>query len=216
MAKTGMKGAKPSMEASAAMRASTTKPANAMKKAAIDGRKHGNQVWCAVECGSLKGGIKTHADGTKRSVFHWLPKSTKAPGGKPRGVESIKKVFVAHVRRKGALVADGWNPTAKAVRELGYRMPPPAVHARHLRDPATVYHTNDAEAEIKRIKGWIRKKYSRLGARTGQGADPDEPNPVPEARVDEFVFLKNVGSDIDTAMAASRFKNGGAQSARDI
>ena len=162
---TGMKGAKPPMKASGTMKASGKQAANAMKKVAIDGRKHGNWVWCAVEVGSLKGGSKTHADGTKRSVFHLLPKSTKAPGGKPRGVQSIKNMLVAHVRKKGAFAADRWRPTAKGVRELGYRMPPPVVHAKHSGEPATGYHTNDAKAEIKRVKDWIRKKHTAASVR---------------------------------------------------
>ena len=52
-------------------------------------KKSANWVFCAVEVGSVKGGRKTHAAGTKRSVFSLLPNSLFAPEGKPRGFKSI-------------------------------------------------------------------------------------------------------------------------------
>ena len=145
-----------------------------------------------------------------------LPKPTRASDGKPRGTEAIKEQLRTHVRKGSTLVADGWKPTEKGVKALGYRMAPPVKHKDHFRDPLTGYHTNDAESEINRVKAWTRKKYAKLGGKTSKNADPDGPDPIIESHLDEFMYLKNVGSDIDTVMKAFVFANGGACPARNI
>lgn len=198
------------------MKQKKTRAAVPMKKKKVDGRKHGNWVWCAVEVGSLKAGVKTHGAGTKRSVFQLLPKPTRAVDGKPRGTEAIKEQLRLHVRKGSTLVADGWKATEKGVKALGYRMAPPVKHNLNFRDPLTGYHTNDAESEINRVKAWTRRKYAKLGGKTSKSADPDGPDPIIESHLDEFMYLKNVGSDIDTVMKAFVFANGGACPARNI
>ena len=185
-----------------------------MKK--LDGRSHGNWVWCAVEVGPLKAGGKTHAAGTKRVVLTVLPRPTKAPDGKPRGIESIKTQLVTHVKKGSTVIFDGWKATKAATEALGYRHPPAVVHQKHFRDPSTGYHTNDAESEIHRAKSWCRKKYAYIRGNAKHGDGDDGSDGILTSHMDEYMYFTNVGQDIDSIMKAFQFVAGGAQKAVDI
>jgi hypothetical protein len=182
-------------------------------------------VFCAVEVGSVREGRKTHGAGTKRSVFSMLPDSTKAEDGKPRGWKSLKKVIKTHIKRKSHLVKDGWRGSTTAVemcRDMGYKWLPPVIHQKHFRDPKTGLHTNDAESEINRVKQWMRKKYHRLCSRArtvrdGNGDEEVETSPhTLQCKLDEFMFLKNVGNEMSTIMRALQCQNGIKHRFRDI
>jgi len=186
----------------------------AVKK--LDGGSHGNWVWCAVEVGSLKGGRKTHGDGTKRVAISVLPRPSKAPDGKPRGIESIKTQLDKHVRKGSTVIFDGWTATKAATEELGYRHPPPVVHKEHFRDPATGYHTNDAESEMNRAKSWCRKKYAFVRGNSKHADEEDGSDGILSAHMDEYVYRTNIGDDFESVMKAFQFVGGGAQKAVDI
>ena len=185
-----------------------------VKKTKADKRRCGNWIWAVVECGKYKKTPKTHGAGTKRSVFELLSKSTLAEDAKPRGYKELVKQFAKHVRKGSFIVADKWKATKKAVQELGYSMPPEMVnHSKWFRDPATGYHTNDAESEINRLKSWMRKKYGRVQTR---GSGDEEPDRILTAHLDEFMVLKNVGNAMSTIMRAFSFVRGKAFRAVDI
>ena len=175
--------------------------------------------------GSVRDGCKTHANGTKRSVFSVLPSPSVAEEGKPRGWKSTIGVIKKHVKKGSHVVKDGWKGTTAAVGkapEMRYKLLPVVVHQKHFRDPKTGLHTNDAEAEINRLKQWLRKKYAHLGNREmGRGSSSSDaaenvPTTVLSLKLDEFMFLKNVGSDMDQAMAAFQWANGKAHRPRNV
>ena len=178
-----------------------------MKRGPDKHQRGSNWVMCCVEVGSIKGGRKTHADGTKRSVFSLLPKPLFAEGGKPRGWQEMQKALAKHVQKKSILVKDGWKASTKAVgpakREMKWKLLPPVIHQKWFRDPKTGVHTNDAESEIARVKGWMRKKaFTR-----GRAKNSDSPDSILQCHLDEFMFLKNMGKEMSTVMAAFVFTN---------
>ena len=140
-----------------------------------------------------------------------------AEDGKPRGWKELKMTIRAHVKKKSEIVKDGWKASTKAVKELqeedGLKLLPEVVHQKWFRDPTTGLHSNDAESEINRLKGWMRRKYSSIRGRAIEG---DEVDKNLEKKIDEFMFLKNVGSSMSDIMAAIHFGNGGKHHACDI
>ena len=70
-----------------------------------------------------------------------------------------------------------------------------------------------AESEISKLKGWMRKKY---GSIRGHARPEDEVDQNLASKVDEYMFLSNIGSSMDDIMEALHFANGGKHRARDI
>ncbi len=87
------------------------------------------------------------------------------------------------------------------------------MHQKWFRDPTTGFHPNDAESGISRLKGWIRKRYGSIRGHAGPGGEVDQNL---ASKIDEFMFLSNIGSSMDDIMAATQFANGGKRRARDI
>ena len=138
-------------------------------------------------------------------------------GAKPRGWKELKKVIKQHVKKKSEIVKDGWKPSTKAVtelqNELGLKLLPGKVHQKWFRDPTTGLHSNDAESEISKLKGWMRKRYGSIRGRAGP---EDEVDHNLASKVDEYMFLNNIGSSMDNVMEALHYANGGKHRARDI
>ena len=76
------------------------------------------------------------------------------------------------------------------------------IYKKWFRDPKTWLHTNGGESEINRMKAWMRKKYASL---KGQSKDTDSHDPIIATRLDEFIFLKNVGDDMATIIVPKEF-----------
>ena len=67
-----------------------------------------------------------------------------------------------HVAKGSYLVFDGWTAAKQAVEALGYDYTPPVKHKKCFRDPATGFHTNDAESENGSLNKWSRRRYGKL------------------------------------------------------
>ena len=89
---------------------------------------------------------------------------------------------------------DGWTATKKAVEALGYDYAPPVKHEKCFRDPATGFHTNDAESENGRLKKWSRRRYGKLS--------------LDILEMDEYVFYVNVGTDMSSILKGLARANG--------
>ena len=215
----------------ASMSAMLKRPSSATRRAMKAGTRFDKRtkqscwVFCAVEVGSVRGGCKTHAAGTKRSVFSVLPPPSVAEEGKPRGWKSMLPVIKKHVKKGSHIVKDGWRGSTKAVQSahgMRYKLLPEVIHEKHFRDPKTGLHTNDAESEINRLKQWMRKKYARLGSRDRKsGSSSSDTAEVGSTtslsfKLDEFMFLKNVGNDMGQVMVAFQWVNGKAHRPRDV
>jgi len=157
----------------------------ANKKPAANLKNAGRWLWLAIAVG--KGDeVYTHENHKKKVAFRLLPRASEAQEGKPRGLKEIKDTLQGAVRKKSILVYDGWTSTDAAVKELGYRHPPAIKHEDGWRDTETGFHTNDAESENNRVKGWSRHRYGRLS--------------ITELDMQEYVFYVNGGSDISLVM----------------
>ena len=99
------------------------------------------------------------------------------------------------VRKNSFLVHDGWTSTQAAVEQLGYKHAPAVKHDEGYRDVETGFHTNDAESENSRVKGWNRHRYGKLM--------------VTKEEMDEYVFYVNVGEGIGDVMKGLAYANGG-------
>ena len=106
--------------------------------------------------------VWTHQNKKKLFTFALLPKSTAAPDGKPRGLESIKATIQQHVALESILVFDKWLATEAAVKALGYKHAPAINHQKFFRDTNTGFHSNDIESEFNALKRFIRERYGVL------------------------------------------------------
>ena len=84
---------------------------------------NGLWVWLAVVVGKGRA-VYTHENGKKRIAHQVIPRASEAPGGKPRGFASMKRVIKTFIKPKSFLVFDGWKSTKKAVVRLGYKHAP--------------------------------------------------------------------------------------------
>ncbi|CAE7258973.1 unnamed protein product [Symbiodinium sp. CCMP2592] len=160
-------------------------PAKRLKKTAANLKTNGAWLWLAVAVGKNKE-IYTHDNGKKRITYRLLPSRKKAIKNKPRGFEEIQNTVEKHVAKGSYLVFDGWTATKKAVEALGYDYAPPVKHEKCFRDPATGFHTNDAESENGRLKKWSRRRYGKLS--------------LDILEMDEYVFYVNVGTDMSSIL----------------
>ena len=178
------------------------KPAGAViKKPAANMKNNGKWFWIAVEVG--KGNtVFTHSGKTKRITYRILPRAADAQEHKPRGVGEISDTLTALVSKKALLVHDGWTSSVQAVRELGYRSAPPVIHELCYRDNATGFHTNDAESENARLKGWSRQRYGRIQL------NKDE--------MDEYMSYVNLGDSASIVLKGLALSNGAAVRNRPI
>ena len=123
----------------------------------LDERRDGMWLWVGVTVGQGNN-VFTHGNKLKRVTFKLLPSRADAPGGKPRGLESIRSTLEERVAKGTCLMFDKWPSTMAAVRHLGFKSSPPANHTVTFRDRASGFHSNDVESEINRIKKFYRRR----------------------------------------------------------
>jgi len=171
--------------AKAQMRKKPASSARMAKRPAANLKNAGRWLWLAVLVGNGNQSY-THENGSKRVAYRLMPAAPDAKSQKPRGLLEIKDTIAAKVRARTMLVYDGWKPTDKAVRQLGYNHAPPVRHEAGYRDTITGFHTNDVESENKRLKFWSRSRYGRLV--------------IEAAELDEYVFYINIGDTMTAVM----------------
>jgi hypothetical protein len=173
------------------------RPASALKRPAgiqgtsADPRSNGRWLWAAVTVGRGSD-VYTHDNGLKRFTFKFLPKSSEAILGKPRGLGEIKKVLTERIRPRSKLIFDKWLSTVGAATRLGFKFVPPINHSVEWRDKETGFHTNDIESENNRMKHWSRVRNGRLS--------------LTELDMHEYAYYINVGSDMKSVMKVLNYK----------
>ena len=131
----------------------------------------------------------------KRVTFRILPRKSEAEDHTPRGLGEIKHTIADRIAKGSTVVSDGWSSTVSALRELGYKHPPPVVHEDGYRDLKTGFHTNDAESENSRLKGKNRKRYGKLL--------------LNENELAEYTFYINIGSTMPKVLEGLAMSSGG-------
>ena len=101
----------------------------------------------------------------------------------------------SRIAKGSFLVRDGWSSTDAAIKALGFKSAPAVVHENAYRDVKTGFHTNDAESENSRVKGWNRVRYGQLRLNKGE--------------MDEYVYYVNIGRSFSQVAKGLAISNGG-------
>ena len=164
------------------------------KKPAANLKNNGLWLWMGVVVGKYNR-VLTHPDGTKRVTYRLLPRKADAKKGTPRGFEEIRDTLQSRIAKGSFLVRDGWSSTDAAIKALGFKSAPAVVHENAYRDVKTGFHTNDAESENSRVKGWNRVRYGQLRLNKGE--------------MDEYVYYVNIGRSFSQVAKGLAISNGG-------
>ena len=114
----------------------------------------------------------------------------------------MANVTKAHIKPKSFLVFDGWKASRAASERLGYRYAPPVSHSLAWRDISTGFHCNDAESENRRLKTWLRARYTKLRLTVAGSDDADVPDPGFALDLYEYTYYANVGNSVGDVCGA--------------
>ena len=110
------------------------------------------------------------------------------------------------MKKDSGVVSDEWTATPPAVCAAGSKMMGSVNHSKNWRNPATGYHSNDAESEFARFKLFLRVKYDWVRATNAR--DTDSTDLATDRKLAEYVFYTNVGRKMEDIMQALRYRGG--------
>ena len=134
-------------------------------------RHRGRWLFAAVRVGTgaagrSPGNLCTVANKLKRFSFTWLPDSLLTATGTARGTPEMAAALRCCVRQGSLVVHDCWWPTAAALNKLNYEQAPAVNHSNgfreHVEGQRSGWHSNDAESEFARLKGFVRSASEGL------------------------------------------------------